>query len=328
MPKKIACFSLLLISLAAIPVFCRAQNKPLFALPDSIEMSGLPGETLSGKFTVFNEGELAVKMKIAVKNFRQKDGGLDFFWSEEQSICHWLIPSIQTLDLAAGEKKEIGFLLDIPPQAQTGGYLGAILMEAANTQDIGPKNSFGILVLANVLPSAQAAKDIKAQIIELASNKINNSFPIGLALKTENSTNYNASLNGELTITDWRGKIVTKQKFANLFIFPQSEKTFNWKWNGKSAFGIFKAQIALASADGSQANLASNSFFVITWPAILAFLAIIAFAAAIIKFRKKIYSPQTQTWFNFQTNKKKRRRARRTKLTFIKDINPGPPNGN
>ena len=315
MPKKTPrLFSLFLLFLIIFPALCQAQNKPLLALPDSMEMSGLAGETLSGKFAVFNQGELSVKMKVVTKNFRQKEqGGLEFFWSDEQSVCQWLKPSAQTLD----------FTLGIPAQTEPGGYLGAILFEAASDKDVGPKNSFGVLILANILTSAESAKEINPRIIELASNKINGSFPVGLALKVGNSTNYNASLNGELTIADWRGKIITKQKLNNLFVFPQSEKTFSWKWNGKSLFGIFKAQVALASAGGSQNDLASNIFLVIAWPVIIGLAALVAAVIAAMKYRQKIYSFETKTWFNFAKPKKRIKRAYKPKLKIVKDINSG-----
>jgi hypothetical protein len=291
----------LFAGLFQIPVEA-AGAKPLTVSPGKVEISGMPGQKIKSSFVLSNGGSLPVRMKLSVKNFRQSDekGTLDFYDSDASSgdagvvdMEKVLIPEFLEIGLKPAETKQINFIVSIPDNIKSGGYYGAILFEPANDQSIGPKNSFGGLVLLTVLGGeGQAVAGFEASNFQ--ADRIQQKGPARFSLAVDNSGNTHIDATGVVSIKNWRNKEIASFDIGSQPVYPGAERIFNWSWNKKPNFGFYRIEAQIAPLGHEDQKFTGTTwFFAFPWPLLPTFFTA-AGAALLIGFiffgRKKFFS--------------------------------------
>lgn len=303
-PSKILSFIFLLALFAGLlqnPAEA-ANAKPLAVSPGKVEISGMPEQKIKSSFVLSNGGSLPVRMKLAVKNFRQSDekGILDFYNGADIlsgdtgaiDMGKVLIPEFLEIGLKPGETKQVNFIVSIPDNIKSGGYYGSILFEPANDQSVGPKNSFGGLVLLTVLGGeGQAAAGFEAS--DFRADKFQQKGPARFSLTIDNPGNTHINATGVVSIKNWRNKEVASFDIGSQPVYPGMERIFNWSWNKKPNFGFYRIETSIAPLGHEDQKFAGTTwFFAFPWPLLPTFFAVVgaAFLAGFIFFgRRKFF---------------------------------------
>lgn len=274
-----------------------AQEKPLVVQPDKIEIYGQPGQKIKKQFTLTNRGDLAVRMKVVVKDFRvdEKNGRLEFFIKESESLSQWLVPEFLEISLKSFQSKEVNFIATIPENAASGGYYGAILFEPASEKAAGPKSSFGVLVLLTVV-GGESQASIGAKLVDFSAPALFNNFPAKLSLTLKNSGNTHLKTQGNIKIKDWRNREIAKFKTEDLLVYPGTTRTFGWRWNKTATIGFYRAEIEMTTPGKNPQRLASKTWFIVfPWKSVLYTLLVLVLLIIILaKYKEKL--PYAKLW--------------------------------
>ncbi len=144
-------------AIAALFVFgCVSQ--PAYALtisPARIEISGDPGATVGGQFTLINEQATAETFYVSYENFSaQGETGTPAFSADKSDLDTWMTVTPSQVTIAPGQAVIVPYSIAIPKTAQPGGYFAAIFWSnnppsnATSQVSIGAK--VGLLILLSV----------------------------------------------------------------------------------------------------------------------------------------------------------------------------------
>lgn len=200
----------LIISLScAGALYFTSQHSPkitikpkLLTLPEKMMIYGKPGDKIKSKFTVVNNGYLPVVMKISAKDFTlaSENGKVNFAINDAESVSSWILPQYLKVFIWPYQKKDIGFIVQIPKDAQPKGYRGAIVFEAASSKMVGPSKSFGLVIPLNVLKEdPQNNLNGLVKILSFSPKKSDNG-QMQFNLKVVNNSNENLLLGGTVSL--------------------------------------------------------------------------------------------------------------------------------
>jgi len=145
-------------------------------------------------------GELTLKNKNEIQN----------------GVSKWISPSLNNIDLNAGEYKEIPFDLTVPENTPPGTYIGGLSIETTNTRQPQNEKSNGAISLTRIITMIY---------IEVPGDK-NSSYKLGNFNFKDNKFNYYIENNGN-TILKLSGYIEvqeTKEKFQVNSLIEFGEK--------------------------------------------------------------------------------------------------------
>jgi hypothetical protein len=265
----IALFVLLVVLQINHPILAADNsNTPakLVASPEKVAISAKIGQTVKGNFTLSNNGDLPVKLKIDSMDVKYSNypADLEYYLKKSDSIGAWLIPEYLTISLKPQEQKTINYVVQVPKNIQPGGYNGAFVFGAADTRSVGPKNLFSVLVIMNI---SEKNKPMSARInIDAYDTKAwqsGNSANFKLTMKNPSTMNFIGQ--GSQIIKDWRGNELDKSTINNIIVYPNSSQTLNWSWDKPLAFGLYSAEIIL-QAGGKETDTTSKKIWFASIP--------------------------------------------------------------
>ncbi|OGI90574.1 hypothetical protein A2911_00405 [Candidatus Nomurabacteria bacterium RIFCSPLOWO2_01_FULL_40_15] len=121
--------------------------------PTRFEIRGNPGDTLNEEMLITNETETAEIYYSSFSNFEaQGDSGSPAFVEPKEGLGTWITTGAASIDVAPRQQKIVSFKVDIPKDAEPGGYFAVIFWGTSpagqGQVSIGAKT--GILVLLSV----------------------------------------------------------------------------------------------------------------------------------------------------------------------------------
>lgn len=269
-----------------------AEEKPLVVSPDKIELVARPGQKIKSQFTLINRGNIAVRMKVVAKDFKinPETGQMEFYLAQNNGMTQWLIPEFLEVSLKPLQSKDIQFIVSIPKEVKSGGYFGAILFEQASQKINGPKTAFGGLVLLTI-KGGEGKVYLGGKINDFSAPWLQGSFPIRFGLEVKDLGNTYFKSSGTILVKNWRGKQVANLKTDNLIVYPETSKTFFWKWTPQDlSVGFYRASVELTSQGKDPQKLTGRTWFIVfPWKEALA--AVLASGLTIFvlaKYRAKI----------------------------------------
>jgi hypothetical protein len=324
--KRFFFFTFLLLSFW----FCNIGRAEALTLsPVREEVSGDPGQTISGEVTLFNEQKEKKTFYSSFENFEaQGENGSPNFIPGKVGLATW-IKTQEKIELGPEERKSIPFTINIPSSAESGGYFAAIFWstnpEASSTdagkQQLGLGAKVGTLVMLKVNGKVKETSGI-LEFSPTAKKKVFESLPIEFSLRLQNSGGDRIMPQGEIKIKNFFGftvaTIPVNQSRGN--ILPNSARKFTATWAGKQSdkadknnlfgdagkewrnlrFGYYKAQLNLQYGSSGQLK-AKYGFFLFPWQLmiitimILVVLGVVAFFG-IKKYNKWIVSKAAGDW--------------------------------
>jgi len=239
--------------------------QPALALtisPVRMEISGDPGQTLVGEIELLNEQDEIRTFYSSAANFeaRGETGAPHFLPDTDKGLASWITVQ-ESVTLEAGEQKTIPYSIQIPSNAEAGGYFAAILWGTSPAQQdegqvaIGGK--LGMLVLLSVtgdLPEGEGIGLLDFRIEE--GRRVASALPITFVWRFSNEESERVKPEGEIRIKNLFGmtSAVLDANPQKGNVLPGSTRKFSAVWSergqGKSVIPSPIEQVAEEEGQG------------------------------------------------------------------------------
>ncbi len=259
--------------------------------PVRVELTGDPGQTVKGEIILLNEQKEAKTFYSSFENFEAKgETGTPNFVPGKDGLATW-IQALNQVTLAAQEKKTIPFTVQIPKNADPGGYFAAIFWSTTPITAQGGQVAVGAKIGTLVLLKVSGYVKEGGGLLEfktLNSQHFFSALPISFVWRFQNSGNDRINPGGSIEVRNIFG-FVSKTLNANEGqgnVLPASIRRFTVPWTTNDiagqagspgffgmvvrewsnfAFGRYTANLHLQYGQDNKEVAASYSFFVIPW---------------------------------------------------------------
>jgi len=257
--------------------------------PARAELTGDPGETISGTVTLINELANDQTYYTSVENFEaQGETGTPNFTAAKEGLPTW-IKIEEKVVLKKGEKVTLPFNVVIPQDAYSGGHFGAIFFStvppSAGEGQVSVGAKTGMLVFLKVTGSIKEQGGLSAFGLK-SGKKMQTSIPVDFVYKFKNEGNDRVKPEGELIIKNMFGiesaRIdVNKDKGDN--VLPASTRRFDVRYGtvdapavsapffdhvkfqmSNFAVGMYFADLTLSFGSSGVAQ-SSITYYIIPW---------------------------------------------------------------
>jgi len=307
--RKLFILSLLTVLIASSVAFARAQTNPSvdkndFILePGKVEMFVNPGETLTKSITVTNRAAGSVSFKIEIEDFigsNDQDKPVVLLGDEKSptSFKDNVVPDVKSFTLAANGSINIPIKINVPMDAQPGGFYTSVLVsnepsvkaqgKTANTEGMAKVISrVGTLFFVRVNGVANESGALDDFKMTRPINESEDLYKFNILFR--NDGNVHLVPFGWVTVTNLFGKTVGKVPVDAYFAMPKSIRYRDIDWSAPFLFGRYEAKVDLNRGYGS--NLVDSktiTFWVIPWKITVTVLAVllVVILAFYVFFRK------------------------------------------
>jgi hypothetical protein len=246
--------------------------------PAKMEYKTDPGETITGNFFVFNDGQETQTFYAAFEKFTEVNGEKKILPGEPTELAQWF-KTEKSVTLKAGEQKEIPFTIEVPQNAPPGGHFAVIWWGTAP-----PDGQVAIVTRAGILVYLQVSGDVNEQgevsEFSLIGRKFAFKLPEDFAVNFKNQGNTYLKPLGEIVIKNIFGSSVVafKVNSKERIIFPANTQNLDIakKFDKPPfAFGFYKAELALQWGEKQNETIKSISFIVFPWKTVLVVVIIL-----------------------------------------------------
>lgn len=301
--KKLASIVAMFISVMALSgstVFAATGSANGFQVAPVVnEFSVSKGQSHTSDITVTNPTSAAVVAQAKIDDFvaSANENGTPRILTNGQvsDPSHnfiGLVKPIANFTIPANGSVQVPVTITVPYTANSGGYYGAVLFQAASTSGHG-----NVALTANVgslfLITVPGNLIEKLEVVQLAA--ANNGKPSGIfwggqpqvLLRLENTGDIQLQPFGTINIKNMAGKIIATQQFNSATprsnILPSSIRRFVNNLPKRTWFGHYtiQANIAYASGSGSILTASTGFWYFPIWFIIVAALVIILLAVLI-----------------------------------------------
>ena len=310
--------NLLRILLAAVLIFISIflvflrQTQAISISPVRIEMAVDPGRSEQGVFKVINDEAEGKLFYTSFENFEATgETGNPNFIPGREGLASWISAPSQII-VGPGETKEVPFTINVPRNADPGGYFAAIFLSTSPPQsNRGGEVTIGARI--GTLLLFRVNGDIKegGALLEFGikdNQKLFTSLPVPFYYRFQNAGDDRVRPVGNITIKNTLGMTsqVINANISQGNVLPQSIRRFESSWletsgkqqavdaavpesaGGKGFFAAAKAQaknfalgrytaelgITYGQAN-QQTELAYVSFWVIPWQLLVLILVLL-----------------------------------------------------
>ncbi len=278
--------------------------------PVKLELLGNPGEIVQSQIILVNEGKETKTFYSSFENFEaQGESGTPNFTTTKDGLASWIMAT-DSITLTSGEKQIIPVNIQIPQDAEAGGYFAAVFWSTVPPQTQGGGQvAVGAKIGSLILLKVSGETKEGGGVLEFYANnkqKFLSSLPISFMYRFQNSGSDRVKPEGEIKIKNiFGGTLATLLANKNAGnILPDSIRKFEVGWTGavsqdgagegffamvakgwsNFALGRYTAELNLKYGVENQEANASYSFFVIPWQllsVIFVILAILGFLGVI-----------------------------------------------
>lgn len=228
--------------------------------PAKIEFTVDPEQTLNFNLFIRNDSDFDTNYYLSVEGFTEVSGEKKFFENPPEKSWFEIQKSVF---LKAKEDIQIPVKINVPRNAPPGGHFLAIWVGTGAPQkeagQIGIVSRVGALVFINVRGDTL----YRASIEKFEFKKIVYNFPVKFSYIIKNQGNTYLKPDGYIEIKNIFGKRVASLPVnpKELQILPNTEKTLETEWQGKSAFGIYRVLLTMNYGENNKINLSSWLIF-------------------------------------------------------------------
>jgi hypothetical protein len=281
--------------------------------PARVELSGDPGTTISGDFTLINEQNTTQTFYASAQNFEaQGESGTPNFSDSKEGLASW-VKVEGKVTLKPGERVKVPYTITVPKDADAGGHFAAIFLSTVEPNNTGATLAVGAKV--GMLILLRVAGDIKegGGLLSFGLKEgghFSTTLPINFVYRFNNSGNDRVNPVGTISIRDMIGleaaNLNANPSVGN--ILPGSTRRFDITWGSEAplpdsasffnhvsyearnfAFGFYFANINLTFNSSSTTNN-SLIFFVFPWHLVLVVLVILLIAFVVLQRGVKRYN--------------------------------------
>ena len=220
--------------------------------PGRVEVEVKPGETVTRMMTVTNRISSARTFQLSVEDMSgSAEGAQAVVLLGDQQGPYTLKDNIsfpsRTFTLELGERAQIPVSITMPPNAEPGGYYGAVLVSTAqNNSDNDSEQMAKSAIIARIgtlfFITVPGNTNISGEIKDFATK--NNQWwyqkgPIDLTILYENTGAMHLNPYGEITVSNMLGENVGFVELEPWFVLPKSLRLREVSWDRELLFGRY-----------------------------------------------------------------------------------------
>lgn len=318
-------FHLALVSLGGVFLFLllALPAQAITISPPRLELSGDPGTAIRSEFKVTNEGASDVIYYTEVENFEAQDeSGQPSFVPTKEGLATW-VNVADTVSVKTGEQKTIPFTINVPRNAEPGGYFASVFIRTTpppkNGGEVSIGARLGTLLLVRVNGEIQEGVDI-LEFSSKDNQRFFSSLPIGFYFRFQNTGADRVKPEGNLVIKNIIGTTakVLNANFTEGSVLPRSIRRFEAVWAkgdqkdtpqnlnytvpsygffGQAkyqltnfAFGMYTAKLDIRYGDTGHSAGGKYRFFVLPWQLITIVVVVLLLAWIILKIFLRRYN--------------------------------------
>ncbi len=267
--------------------------------PAKAELTGDPGETVQGTFTLVNPLDTDQTYYTSVETFEAKgETGTPDFTSSKEGLPSW-VKITDKVVLKKGERATIPYNVVIPNDADSGGHFGAIFLStvppSAGEGQVSVGAKTGMLLFLKVTGAIKEQGGLSAFSVK-SGKKVLTSLPVDFVYKFKNEGNDRVIPIGQLIIKNTVGmesSSVDINKVKGESVLPASTRRFEVRYGGTDApavsapffeqvkfqknnfaLGMYSANLSLTFGDKGSAS-SSLTFFIFPWQLLTVILLVI-----------------------------------------------------
>lgn len=211
--------------------------------PAKFELTVDPATSNTNEFTVINEQNADQVYYISVENFEARgESGTPSFSDSKDGLASW-VTTIDKITIKKGEKVKIPFTINVPKDADAGGYFSAIFLStvppAVKGGEVSVGAKIGMLLLIRV--SGDIKEDGGVESFSLKNGgRFATMLPIDFVYRFSNGGNDRVKPVGFVTINNMFGieteKIDANKNEGN--VLPGSIRKFELTWGKNEALPV------------------------------------------------------------------------------------------
>jgi len=268
-----------------------------------------PGQAEKTTVSFLNQAAIPIAGNIKVVDFIVKDNtGTPYLLDNEAipskySAAAWIKPNVNKAVIAAGNIFKVQLEIKAPENAAPGGRYAAIYFEPTGTlpetkefitqkegvQSVSPRLAALIYLRVNG-PITEAAL-----VKELTVPGFVEYGPVSVKAEVVNNGSYHITPKGQITLTNWQGKVVDQYVLDEKNIFPERSRIYETKLGKQFLFGRYAVNLLAIYGDANQTLSVTKTFWAFPVRLALAIILAITIIVLLIVFiTKKVKSRQMQ----------------------------------
>lgn len=288
-----------------LPHEARAQQARIITIvPPTVQQVLDPGAKAEGTMKVENDSADPITFKATVQDYivQDKNGTPQLLppntLAKKYSAAAWIGVTPETFTVAAHQKQDLNYFLQVPPDARPGGHYSAVVFLPVN----GPgSNGTGAAIQTEVgtlfYISVNGAISENAQVTKMDANPFQEYGPVTITTDITNFGDLHIKPIGYISIYDMLGRKAQTISLSAYNIFPSAAREYTTIFTmSPFLFGQYKA--TLLASYGVNGNLPLTKtiyFWVFPWKIVavilLIMIAIVLLAIYLTKKKKKQSAP-------------------------------------
>ena len=245
--------------------------------PGKTELEILPGETVTYEITVSNRISDDRIFELEFEDMAGTSDGsrsVQLFGEEygPYTIKDFFSVPEQRFELDLGERARIPVTISIPPDAEPGGYYGAVLVSTVRSEGgtggAGTRSPLitrvGSLFFVTVPGDIEEAGTVRGLTLT-EPQWWYESGPIDFSLLVENTGSVHLNPYGEVQITNMFGETVGFLELDPWFVLPSSLRLREFSWDRQWLLGRYVATAEVELGFDNRTETASVAFWVLPW---------------------------------------------------------------
>jgi hypothetical protein len=255
--KRILLFVLVsIVSFGALgmPLLAQEKKDGIGISPTKLTVSGDPGETLKGQFTVLNSGDTSIQYKVYVNDLNILNEDYEKTFEPVPGVTSpvsWITVPEGTKTLAPNGKAKLDFSIKIPFNAVPKGYYAVIFAETIepeiDTAGVGRVKRVGSLVYLTVPGDTQE----KGEFLGFKTDSWQKDLPLVSSIRIQNSGNVHFEVKGEMRLKDVFGNVIDKTDVSGTLL-PQTIRNFKPELSPDHMVGLYKVEGEVKFLDQSE----------------------------------------------------------------------------
>lgn len=208
--------------------------------PTVTEIRLSPGKRKVGTFTVANDGDNSLHIKVEPEDWMKKE--------ETVGVSSWLRVKPLEFELAGGDSRKVKYKIEVPQDAE--GELVAMVFFGSITPaggGLGIQTRFGVSIYVAI----EGTEVVEANIEKLDATRYgggsSDNYGINFGVTVANTGNVHIRPKGKISIENENGERVKDLDiFYGFPVFPQAKRTFPAIWRGgELPPGEYRAKVSI-----------------------------------------------------------------------------------
>ena len=265
--------------------------------PGRAEITLAPGQTAIREITVTNRISEDRTFKLEVVDISgTRDGSAALRVVEDgrgpYSIQDYVSFPEDTFTLSLGERAVLPITVNLPADAEPGGYYGSILVStvragSAASGDPVPRNPIIARVGSHLFITVEGEEMRSGQVLDMSVLPTQwwyESGPMNFGIAYENTGSVHLNPYGELSVTNLFGDEIGYMELDPWFVLPQSIRTREVLWERDFLFGRYTAKATINRGYDDILDEVEVTFWVLPWKLLLIIFGSIFFVIFVIRF--------------------------------------------